>query len=317
MGLKHLFKAVTTEEERALSKEAVGSARERYLETNPLARYRNDEAYALKVDLIRNGLRRGGSSLPAGWVLDIGGSTAGEATVLAQEGIKFVVGDINESALDVSRERVRKFGLCEPGYVGMDVHQLPFADNSFHCVTMIEAFHHFPDHERALKEIYRVLRPGGLLYAQEPNGLDPLRKLSEIRDRMRGIHETSYSRRCLLRLFRRAGFERTIVAPGAHGRSSWKLEEIPMYRRWLTHFHSFLQKRWPVVFRSVQITAYKAGVSCGDIGEAKWQDLLRQPGGGAEVEFDSSIGRWRVRGSERTFPDLSGVPVLVVADATF
>jgi len=105
------------------------------------------------------------------------------------------------------------------------------------------------------------------------------------------------------------------VETGAHGRSSWKLEEIPLYRRWLTHFHSFLQKHWPVVFRSVQITAYKPGLACKDLPEANWQSLLRHPGGGAEIEFDPAIDRWRALGFEWTFPDLNGIPVLIVSDA--
>ncbi len=314
MSLKHLFRAVTTEEERNFSRESARRARSRYLETNPLSRYCTDEVYATKVDRIRAGLQGGTGAFPPGWILDIGGATAGEATVLCQEGAKIVVGDINEAALDISRARARKFGLTEPGYVAMDVHRIPFADESFDCVSVVEALHHFPDRVQALREIHRVLKPGGLFYSQEPNGLSPLRRLSEVRDRFRGIIETSFFRGQLLKLCRRAGFQRITVEPGVLGRSSWKLEEVPKYRRWLVHFHSYLQRSFPRTFGSHEIKAVKEGIHGNDSPPADWRDLLREPGGGAAVRFDAGSGCWRVDGSSRTFPDLDGIPDLVPSD---
>ena len=111
MSLKHIFKRVTVEEEREFERENVSRKKSRYLKTNPMNRYRNDPYYAIKVDRTRSGIQDEEGKLPAGWLLDIGGNTAGEATVLCQEGARIVVGDINEVALDISRERVRKFAM--------------------------------------------------------------------------------------------------------------------------------------------------------------------------------------------------------------
>jgi tetratricopeptide (TPR) repeat protein/SAM-dependent methyltransferase/uncharacterized protein YbaR (Trm112 family) len=42
-----------------------------------------------------------------------------------------------------------------------DVHRLPFADGVFSAVIALNAFEHYRDPQRAAREIYRVLRPGG------------------------------------------------------------------------------------------------------------------------------------------------------------
>ena len=46
--------------------------------------------------------------------------------------------------------------------------QLPFADNSFDKVICSEVLEHIPDYEGALKEIQRILKPGGLFCASVP-----------------------------------------------------------------------------------------------------------------------------------------------------
>jgi SAM-dependent methyltransferase len=49
-----------------------------------------------------------------------------------------------------------------------DVHNLPFADESFDAVIGIDVIHHFSDPIRALTEIGRILRPRGRLVLIEP-----------------------------------------------------------------------------------------------------------------------------------------------------
>ena len=57
----------------------------------------------------------------------------------------------------------KSFGLSSANALA-----LPFADNSFDKVICSEVLEHIPDYQGALKEIERVLRPGGLFCASVP-----------------------------------------------------------------------------------------------------------------------------------------------------
>jgi ubiquinone/menaquinone biosynthesis C-methylase UbiE len=97
---------------------------------------------------------------PVRRVLDLGCGTGQLAHRLAA--IRPAVGvcgcDLSPGMLRQARRR--DAGV---GWVGGDAGRLPFRSAAFDAVVSTEAFHWFPDQPAALREIARVLRPGGRL----------------------------------------------------------------------------------------------------------------------------------------------------------
>ncbi|NBC47804.1 MAG: bifunctional demethylmenaquinone methyltransferase/2-methoxy-6-polyprenyl-1,4-benzoquinol methylase UbiE [Gammaproteobacteria bacterium] len=73
-----------------------------------------------------------------------------------------VMSDINQAMLVQGRERLVDAGIVSNlDYVLADAETLPFAENSFDCVTIGFGLRNVTHKQYALNEIFRVLRPGG------------------------------------------------------------------------------------------------------------------------------------------------------------
>ena len=111
-------------------------------------------------------------------VLDIGCGTGQLATRIAQTLPRARVVGCDFSAGMLRRASARSSGNRGARWVQGDAGRLPFRDGAFDAVVSTEAFHWFPDQEAALRELFRVLVPGGRLLLALVN--TPARLVSEV-----------------------------------------------------------------------------------------------------------------------------------------
>ncbi|NBS45708.1 MAG: bifunctional demethylmenaquinone methyltransferase/2-methoxy-6-polyprenyl-1,4-benzoquinol methylase UbiE [Betaproteobacteria bacterium] len=143
--------------------------------------------YDLMNDLMSLGLHRAWKAyatlvadIPEGArVLDIAGGTGDLSRAFARKvGPRGMVvhTDINEAMLRTGRDRLLDEGLALPTLV-CDAEKLPFADESFDRVSVAFGLRNMTHKDAALREMNRVLRPGGKLLVLEFSRVaEPLRR---------------------------------------------------------------------------------------------------------------------------------------------
>ncbi|HKV95285.1 MAG TPA: methyltransferase domain-containing protein [Candidatus Angelobacter sp.] len=100
---------------------------------------------------------------PGMQVLDIACGTGEPAISLAAlRVIGGVIGiDISPEPLKIAAERAAERGLTNAQFQQADAHKLPFPDESFHRITSRLGVMFFAEPLQALREMQRVLKPGG------------------------------------------------------------------------------------------------------------------------------------------------------------
>ena len=133
--------------------------------------------YDIMNDLMSGGLHRlwkrytiaVANPQPGQAVLDIAGGTGDLSSAFARKvgsTGQVVHTDINEAMLREGRNRLLNEGLVLPSLV-CDAEKLPFADESFHIVSVAFGLRNMTHKDQALAEMRRVLKPGGKLLVLE------------------------------------------------------------------------------------------------------------------------------------------------------
>lgn len=98
-------------------------------------------------------------------VLDLAGGTGDIARLLSArvgDHGRVLLTDINSDMLAIGRARLEDLGVAgNVDYALVNAEQLPFADRSFDAVTIAFGLRNVTDQPAALREMHRVLRPGG------------------------------------------------------------------------------------------------------------------------------------------------------------
>src|SRR4029077_10448138 len=140
-------------------------------------------------------------------VLELGCGTGYFTRELARSGADIVAIDISPELLEIARSNCSEQNVR---YEVQNAYRLSYPAAAFDSVVGSSVLHHL-EIEEALREIYRVLKPGGTIYFTEPNMLNPQialqknipwvkRKLGDSPD------ETAFFRWPLRRLLEQTGY---------------------------------------------------------------------------------------------------------------
>jgi SAM-dependent methyltransferase len=153
------------------------------------------------------------AAIPKAAVLDLGCGAGHASFAVAPHAASVTAYDLTPEMLAVVEREAVTRNLCNVATVQGMAEELPFPEAHFDCVISRYSAHHWHDVPAALREVRRVLKPGGrVLLIDTAGGETPLldthlQAVEILRD---PSHVRDYSAREWLALFREAGFTATL-----------------------------------------------------------------------------------------------------------
>ena len=146
------------------------------------------------------------STFPYRAVLDVGCGTGAVLSMIPRRpGVRLCGVDLAPEMIEVAQARLGSDVELKVG----DSEHLPWPDSSFDCVICTFSFHHYPQPEKVLSEMYRVLRDGGHVIIADPWAPAPARQIVNLILRF-GLGADGdvrvYDRQDLVTLMDQAGF---------------------------------------------------------------------------------------------------------------
>ncbi len=114
---------------------------------------------------------------PESRVLDAGGGT-GRVAQFLQPARQLVVADLSVGMLRYAMQKPKVQAVAAL------TERLPFPDNTFDRIVMVDALHHVFEQRRSVEELWRVLAPGGRLVIEEPDFNLPIIKALAVGEKL-------------------------------------------------------------------------------------------------------------------------------------
>jgi SAM-dependent methyltransferase len=136
---------------------------------------------------------RGLRPLPGMTVLDFGAGTCWTSRFLTQLGCRVKAFDVSPTALELGRRLFDRQPVMgnqpPPEFLVFDGYRFDLPDASVDRVLSFDAFHHVPNPAEVIREMARVLRPGGIAAFSEPGPRHSIQPQSQYEMRNFGILE--------------------------------------------------------------------------------------------------------------------------------
>lgn len=145
-------------------------------------------------------------------ILEIGAGQGWAGSLLKQHypEKKVIVSDISPYAIDVVSRWENFFHISLDGKIVCRSYEIPRENNSLDIVFCYASAHHFVEHEKTLKEVYRVLKKGGhLLYLYEPSCQKYIYPLAywRVNKKRPAVPEDVLVYKDMIQMSKRVGFE--------------------------------------------------------------------------------------------------------------
>lgn len=116
-----------------------------------------------------------------GKIVDIGGGFGRYAPICVPNFKEYVIAEPSKELLEMAKKKWQKFSNIK--YVNAFAQDLPFKENEFDAAIFIRVIHHIEKPEEVIREISRILKPGGFLVIEVAN---KIHFLNRIRALLRG-----------------------------------------------------------------------------------------------------------------------------------
>jgi ubiquinone/menaquinone biosynthesis C-methylase UbiE len=92
--------------------------------------------------------------------------------------------DISHDLIEICKQNALEAGVRDITFLQGNVSNMPFQANRFNFIVCVLSFKNFKEPTKALKEMYRVLKPGGMALIMDLNGKASLQATKKIAENM-------------------------------------------------------------------------------------------------------------------------------------